>query len=254
MTFPNFSVDEKVTIVTGAGRGIGKAMAIGFAAAGAKIVLASRTVSDLEVTAEEITDISGTAIVIPTDVTQRQQVERLVEQALKEFGRIDVLLNVAGGAGNTWVVPTETMPEEHYDDLHGRNLRAVYLCNQAVGQVMIEQKKGSIVNFSSQSGTKPIPLEAVVGGFKAAVNQMTRALAVAWGPYKVRVNVIAPGITLTERVKEKLGPELIERFSQDIPSRHPAEPEDHLGPALFLASDASFHISGAIIPSDGGPQ
>ncbi|MBM3132879.1 MAG: SDR family oxidoreductase [Chloroflexi bacterium] len=254
MSLPSFSVKDKVTIVTGASRGIGNTMARGFAEAGAKVALVARTVPQLEDTAKEIRAKGGTAIVVPTDVTRRDQVNRMVETVKKEFGRIDVLLNVAGGAGDIWVDPTETMPEEHYDDLHGRNIKAVFLCNQAVGRVMIEQKKGSIVNFSSQSGTKAIALEAVVGGFKAGVNQMSRALAVAWGPYGVRVNVIAPGITLTERVKKKLGPELIQRFSQDIPSKHAAAPEDHLGLALFLASDASFHISGAIIPSDGGPQ
>ena len=119
---------------------------------------------------------------------------------------------------------------------------------------MVEQKSGSIINVSSLSGTKPVAYEAVVGGFKAAVNQMTKALALAWGPDNVRVNAIAPGITLTERVKKKLGPEFIENFSQGIPLRRPAQPEDHLGPALFLASDASAYITGMVIPSDGGPQ
>ncbi len=254
MKLPNFSVEGKIAIVTGAGRGIGKSMAKGFAEAGARVVLVSRTVSELEATAEEIRANSGTAIMVPTDLTKSDQVEQMAQQTVKEFGRIDVLLNVAGGAGDIWVVPSETMPEEHYDELHSRNLKAVFLCNQAVGRVMIDQKQGSIINFSSQSGKKPIPLEAAVGAFKAGVNQMTRALAVAWGPHNVRVNVISPGITLTERVKKKLGPERIEQFSQLIPMKRPAEPEDHLGPALFLASDASSHISGAIIPSDGGPQ
>lgn len=254
MTPPHFSVEGKVTIVTGAGRGIGKAMAKGFAQAGAKVVLVSRTVPELEATAEEIRTAAGTALVLPADVTKGDQVEQMVEKTVKEFGRIDVLLHVAGGAGDIWGVPNETMPEEHYDELHGRNLKAVFLCNQAVGRIMIRQKHGSIVNFSSQSGTKPIALEAVVGAFKAGVNQMTRALAVAWGPHNVRVNAISPGITLTERVKTKLGPDLIEKFSQTIPMKHPAEPEDHLGVALFLASDASSHMSGAILPSDGGPQ
>ncbi|MCP4624781.1 MAG: SDR family oxidoreductase [bacterium] len=254
MELPNFSVEGKVTIVTGASRGIGKTLAKGFAKAGAKVVLAARTVSELETTSEEIASEGGTALFIPTDLTKRDQVEEMVAQTMAAFSHIDVLLNVAGGAGDIWVVPNETMPEEHYDELHNRNLKAVFLCNQAVGNVMIEQKAGSIINFSSQSGIKPLPLEAVVGAFKAGVNQMSRALAAAWGPYNVRVNVISPGITLTSRVKKKLGPELIEKFSQLIPLKHPAEPEDHLGPALFLASDASSHISGAVIPSDGGPQ
>ncbi len=254
MNLPSFSVENKIVIITGASRGIGKIMAKGFAAAGAKVVLVSRTVSELNATAEEILAKNGQTLIAPTDLTESDQVRQMVDKTIKEFGRIDVLLNVAGGAGDIWVVPNETMPEAHYDELHSRNLKAVFLCNQAVGKVMIDQKQGSIINFSSQSGVKPIALEAVVGAFKAGVNQMTRALAAAWGTHNVRVNVIAPGITLTQRVKEKLGAKLIDQFSQLIPLKRPAQPEDHLGPALFLASDASAHISGAIIPSDGGPQ
>jgi len=254
MTLPSFSVEGKVTIVTGASRGIGNALARGFAEAGARVALAARTVPELESTAEDIRAKGGTAIAIPTDVTRIDQLQAMVQRTMEEWGRIDVLLNVAGGAGEIWVLPPLDMPEEHYDELHGRNYRAVFFCNQAVARVMVKQGQGSIINVSSLSGTKPIAYEAVVGGFKAAVNQMTRALALAWGPDNVRVNAIAPGITLTERVKKKMGAEFIENFSQTIPLRRPALPEDHLGPALFLASDASSYITGAVIPVDGGPQ
>lgn len=254
MSIPSFSVEGKATIVTGASRGIGNTLARGFAEAGAWVALVARTVSELEATAQEIKAKGGKAIVVPTDVTQQGQLYAMVERTVQEWGRIDVLLNVAGGAGDIWVMPALEMAEEYYEELHQRNLKSVFLCSQAVARVMVKQGKGSIVNISSLSGTKPIALEAVVGAFKAGVNQMTRALAVAWAPYNVRVNTIAPGLTLTDRVKKKLGPELIDRFSQDIPLKRVAQPEDHLGPAIFLASDASAFITGAIIPSDGGPQ
>jgi len=254
MSIPSFSVEGKATIVTGASRGIGKALARGFAEAGAFVALVARTVSELEATAQEIKARGGEAIVVPTDVTQQRQVNAMVERTVHEWGRIDVLLNVAGGAGDIWVMPALEMPQEYYEELHQRNLKSVFLCNQAVAKVMVQQGKGSIINISSLSGTKPVALEAVVGAFKAGVNQMTKALAVAWAPYNVRVNAIAPGLTLTDRVKKKLGPELIDRFSQDIPLKRAAQPEDHLGPALFLASDASAFITGVVIPSDGGPQ
>jgi NAD(P)-dependent dehydrogenase (short-subunit alcohol dehydrogenase family) len=254
MSIPSFSVEGKVTIVTGASRGIGKALARGFAEAGAWVALAARTVSELEATAQEIQAKGGKAIVVPTDVTQQGQLNAMVERTVQEWGRIDVLLNVAGGAGDIWVVPALEMAEEYYEELHQRNLKSVFLCSQAVARVMVEQRKGSIINISSLSGTKPVALEAVVGAFKAGVNQMTKALAVAWAPYNVRVNAIAPGLTLTDRVKKKLSPELIDRFSQDIPLKRAAQPEDHLGLAIFLASDASAFITGTIIPSDGGPQ
>lgn len=254
MNLPNFSVEGKVTIVTGASRGIGNALAKGFAEAGAPVVLVARTVSELEATAEEITANGGKALIVPTDVTQRDQLNKMVQKTIIEFGRIDVLLNVAGGAGDIYVMPPIQMLEEYYDELHERNYKSVFLCNQAVAKVMIEQQHGSIVNVSSLSGTKAIAMEAVVGGLKAAVNQMTKALAVSWGPYNVRVNAIAPGITLTERVKKKLGPEFIKQFTETIPLKKAAEPEDHLGPAMFLASDASAYITGIVLPSDGGPQ
>ena len=254
MSIPSFSVEGKATIVTGASRGIGNTLARGFAEAGAWVALVARTASELEATAQEIKAKGGKAIVVPTDVTQQGQLYAMVERTVQEWGRIDVLLNVAGGAGDIWVMPALEMAEEYYEELHQRNLKSVFLCSQAVARVMVKQGKGSIVNISSLSGTKPVALEAVVGAFKAGVNQMTRALAVAWAPYNVRVNTIAPGLTLTDRVKKKLGPELIDRFSQDIPLKRAAQPEDHVGPAIFLASDASAFITGAIIPSDGGPQ
>jgi len=254
MSIPSFSVEGKVTIVTGASRGIGNTLAMGFAEAGARVALVARTASELESTAEKIRSKGGTAITIPTDVTSCQQLEEMVEKTRAEFGRIDVLLNVAGGAGETWVLPPLDMPETFYDELDGRNFKGVFFCNQAVARVMVEQKSGSIINFSSLSGTKPLVFEAVVGGLKAAVNQLTKALAVAWGPDSVRVNAIAPGITLTKRVKKKLEPEFVENVSQSIPLRRLADPGDLLGPALFLASDASAYITGMIMPADGGPQ
>ncbi len=254
MQLPSFSVEGKVTIVTGASRGIGKTLAKGFAEAGALVVLVARTESQLEATAEEIREKGGRALVVPTDVTQRDQLNKMVQKTVIEFGKIDVLLNVAGGAGDVYVIPPVQMLEEDYDELHERNYKSVFLCNQAVAKVMIDQQHGSIINVSSLSGTKVVAMEAVVGGFKAAVNQMTKALAVAWGPYNIRVNAIAPGITLTDRVKKKLGPEFIEQFSEGIPLRKAAEPEDHLGPAIFLASDAASYVTGVVLPTDGGPQ
>jgi NAD(P)-dependent dehydrogenase (short-subunit alcohol dehydrogenase family) len=254
MSIPSFSVQDKVTIVTGAGRGIGKALAIGFGEAGASVALVARTVAQLEETAETIRASGGKALVVPTDVTKKDQVDRMVQTVLKQWGRIDVLLNVAGGAGDIWVLAPLEMKEVYYDELQERNLKSVFLCNQSVASVMVQHKKGSIVNISSMSGVKPVPLEAAVGAFKAGVNHLSRAFAISWGPYNVRVNVIAPGLTLTDRVQKKLTPELIDRFSKDIPLGRAAKPEDHLGLALFLASDASAFITGAVIPSDGGPQ
>ena len=254
MGIPSFSVEGKVTIVTGASRGIGNALALGFAKAGAPVALVARTVSELEETAHMIRANGGKALVAPADVTKKGQVEQMVERVLKEFGRIDVLLNVAGGAGTRQLRPPLEIAEEFWDELQDRNLKSVFLVNQAVAKVMVEQRSGSIINISSLSGTKPVAFEAAAGAAKAGVNQLTRALAIGWAPYNVRVNAIAPGLTLTARATKGLGAELVEKFSKDIPLGRAARPEDHLGPAIFLASDASAFITGVIIPSDGGPQ
>lgn len=251
---PSFSVEGKITVVTGASHGIGNALALGFAEAGAPVALVARTVSELEATALRIRGDGGRAVVTPADVTKRVQVQEMVERVVKEFGRIDVLLNVAGGAGTRQLRPPLELSEEFWDELQDRNLKSVFLVNQAVARVMVEQRSGSIINVSSLSGTKPVALEAAAGAAKAGVNQLTRALAIALAPYNVRVNAIAPGLTLTARATKGLGPELVEKFSRDIPLGRAARPEDHLGLAIFLASDASAFITGAIIPSDGGPQ
>ncbi|GAG09051.1 unnamed protein product, partial [marine sediment metagenome] len=222
--------------------------------AGASVVLAARTVSELEANAQEITAKGGKALVAPTDVTDGAQLSEMVQKTVKEFDRIDVLLNVAGGAGDRQLRPPLEISEDFWDELQDRNLKSVFLCNQAVARVMVEQRSGSIINISSMSGTKPVAYEAAAGAAKAGVNQLTRALAIAWAPYNVRVNAIAPGLTLTARATRGLGPELVEKYSKDIPLGRAAQPEDHLGPAMFLASDASAFITGIIIPSDGGPQ
>lgn len=254
MDIPSFSVEGKVVIVTGASRGIGNAMAKGFAAAGANVVLAARTVSELEETAQEIVDNGGKAVIAPTDVTQSDQLTKMVQTAVMEYGHIDVLLNVAGGAGDKQLRPPLEITEEFWDELQDRNLKSVFLCNQAVARVMVHQGKGSIINFSSLSGTKPVALECAAGAAKAGVNQLTRALSIAWAPYNVRVNAIAPGLTMTPRATKGLGQEFVEQYSKVIPLGRPAEMEDHLGPAIFLASDASAYVTGAVLPTDGGPQ
>jgi gluconate 5-dehydrogenase len=254
MTVPDFSVAGKVAVVTGASRGIGNTLALGFAEAGATVALVARTVSELEETADSISARGGRALVVPADVTAGAQVEAMVRKVVEEFSRIDVLLNVAGGAGTRQLRPPLEIPEDFWDELQDRNLKSVFLVNQAVARVMVEQRSGSIINISSLSGTKPVALECAAGAAKAGVNQLTRAFAIAWAPYNVRVNAIAPGLTLTPRATKGLGPEFVEQYSKTIPLQRAARPEDHLGPAMFLASDASAYITGAVIPSDGGPQ
>lgn len=253
MSIPNSSVEGKVAIVTGGSRGIGRTLAVGFAEAGACVALAARGVAELKAATQEITAQGGKALAVPTDVTNSTQVSEMVERAAKEFGRIDVLVNCAGGAGRTPMIPLLDMSEEAWDAILALNLKGVYLCCRAVGRVMVEQKSGSIINFSSGSATRPVVGQTHYCAAKAGVNHFTRVLAAEWGCYNVRVNAISPGLTATRSTQEGLGP-LYEKYAKAIPLGRAGQPEDMLGVALLLASEASAHISGVIIPVGGGPE
>jgi len=251
MIVPDFSVEGKVVIVTGASRGIGNTLARGFAEAGAAVALAARKVSELESTAEDIRAQGGTALVVPTDVTNDAQITQMIQKTVQELGRIDVLINNVGARQSK---PPLEVTEDLFTKLIDRNLKSVHLCSQAAARVMIEQRSGSIINISAMSGVRPVAQESHAGAAKAAVNHLTRVLAAAWAPYNVRVNAIAPSLTLTAQAEAGLGPELIAKYTKDIPLGRAARPEDYLGVTIFLASEASSFITGVVIPVDGGPR
>ena len=251
MGTPELSLEGKVAIITGSSGGIGNTLALGFAEAGASVVLVARTAADLEAAADQIGAKGGKALAVPADVTDSARVSEMVARAVKEFGRIDVLVNCAGGAN---YVPLLDMSDEVWDETLALNIKGVYLCSRAAGRVMVEQKSGSIVNFSSAVATAAVANMVHYSAAKAAVNQFTRVLAAEWGPYNVRVNAISPGLTDTRHTREVMGPDLFELYAKAVPLGRAGQPEDILGIAIFLASDASSYISGAIIPVSGGPQ
>ena len=251
MDLPVFSVKSKVVIITGSSKGIGRTLALGFARAGASVVLVARTVSDLETVAREIKAQGGKCLTVPTDVTKSEQVSRMVKKTVSEFGRIDVLINCAGG-GN--YVSLLDMSEQAWDDMVDYNLKSVYLCCRAAGEVMVAQKSGIIINFSSGAAVRPMPNMISYCAAKAAVDQFTRALAAEWGPFQVRVNAIMPGLTNTQHNVEVMGAALIEHYAKAVPLGRIGQPEDMLGLAIFLASEASSFITGDVIPVSGGPQ
>jgi len=253
MSLSLFDLSTKIAIVTGSGQGIGKAIAKGMAAAGARVVVAARTSADIEATASEIQKAGGVAFPVPTDVTDSSQLENLVTQTINKFGRIDVLVNNAGGVIK--VEPARTMSKELWEDHFSLNLTSVFMLSQLVGNIMIKQKKGSIINISSIVAEKPQPGRAAYSASKAAVTNLTIQLAIEWGRYNVRVNAIHPGFIATAKVEtmySKLPPEDRTQAIEFIPMKRLGFPEDIVGPAIFLASDASAYVNGAIIKVDGG--
>ena len=248
------SVEGKVAIITGGSQGIGNGLAKGFAKAGASVVLAARGAELLEVAVREIESDGGIAMAVPADVKESSQVSRLVERTVETFGRIDVLINCAGGAGGDRFIPLLDMEEDAWDRVVDLNLKAVYLCCRAAGRVMVAQKSGSIINISSGAANLPLAGMTHYGAAKIGVNLFTKSLAMEWGPHNVRVNAISPGMTDTPGERKHMPSETMDLYTKMIPLGRIGQPEDMLGAALFLASEASDFITGAIIPVSGGPQ
>jgi len=247
MNLQQFSLENRVAIVTGAGQGIGKAAAVGLADAGAHVVIAARTSSDIENVASEIEQRGRKALALPTDVNLRDQVNSLVAKTVKEFGRIDILVNNAGG---TTEIPTMEMSETDWDANLSLNLKSVFLCSQAAGRVMMSQNKGSIINISSMHGLRANFANAAYGAAKAGVINLTKTMAAGLAKYNVRVNAIAPGYVVTRPVFKGFAarPDVIKQ----IPLSRLANPEDIVGAVIYLASDASLYVTGATIVIDGG--
>lgn len=247
MSLDMFSLKDKVAIVTGAGRGIGKAIALGLSAAGANLVVAARTTEQVEATAAEINDKGGKAIAVTADVRYKDKVERVISEATAKFGRIDILVNNAGGM---FAVPTMEMRENQWDVTIAENLRSVFLCSQAAGKVMMSQKKGAIVNIASIVGIVAQPLNAAYAAAKAGVINLTKTMATDLAPYGIRVNGIAPGLIITPGTEwlydQPTG------MAGDIPLARGGRPEDIVGGVIYLASDASLYVTGQTIVVDGG--
>ena len=254
MIYPKFSVEGKVAVITGSSQGIGKALARGFGRAGASVALVARSVDRLNVTAREIESEDGKALAVPTDVTDGFQVSQMVEKVMAEFGRIDVLINCAGGSAGDRFIPLLDMEETSWDRVLDRNLRSVYLCCRAVGRILVDQRKGSVINISSGAAVNPTATLAHYCAAKSGVNQLSKVLALEWAPHNVRVNVISPGMTDTAGEREHMPLEMMEKYTRMIPLGRIGQPEDILGTALFMASEASAFITGVIVPVSGGPQ
>lgn len=251
MFLERYRLDGKVAVITGGSRGIGRAIALGFAEAGADIVVASRKLPDLEVVAAEISSQGRRSLAVATHAGRKQDIENLVKRTMDEFGRIDILVNDAGtNPAYGWLVDVE---EGAWDATMGVNLKGYFLLSQAVAKIMIEQKGGCILNLGSVASFQPSEMMGVYSISKAGVVSLTQALALELGKYGIRVNAIAPGTTRTDMTRtlfEDRG--FVEARAARTPLGSLGEPEDMVGAAIFLASDASRHVTGQTIVIDGG--
>jgi NAD(P)-dependent dehydrogenase (short-subunit alcohol dehydrogenase family) len=245
MTIPDFSLDGKVALVTGGKRGIGKAIALTFAEAGADVVVCGRTLPDLEIVAEKIKGLGRRSLAVKTDVSSKSDVESLVDLVIKEFGTIDVLVNNAVVyAGGTLV----DLPEEDWDNTLDIGLKGYYLCSQAVARVMMQKKKGSIINMASTAGIRPTGRQGAYSVIKAAGIMLTKLLAAELAEYDIRVNALAPTVVKTELTNT----DLLKGFMAQLPLGRLTEVEELAAAALFLASDAASYVSGHTLIVDGG--
>lgn len=246
------SMEGKVALVTGASRGIGKAIAMTFADAGADLAIASRKQADLDAVADEIRGRFGRRVLpVAAHVRETQDLRNLFEKVVQEFGRIDILVNNA--ATNPGMGLLIDMDEKMYDQIMNTNLKGYTVLSQLVGKLMKEQGGGAIVNISSVGGVTP---DAGLGLYcisKAGIIMLTRAMAVELGEFNIRVNAIAPGVVQT-RFSQALwsNEQLMSQEMKHTPLRRIAQPEEVARVALFLASDASAYITGQTIVMDGG--
>ncbi len=249
---PNiFDLTGRKAIVTGAGRGLGRAIAAGLAQFGADVAIVSRTRAQLDETAAEIGNSGREALVFPADVSKKSDVESVVRQVVEKWGRLDILVN---NAGVDAAQPSLDYKEEDWDFVIDVNLKGYFLLAQAAGRVMIGQRSGSIVNNSSICGEVAIKNIVAYNASKGGVNMLSRTLAVEWAPYNVRVNAFSPAYM--EVVMPGAAREHDEKKEQSIRDLTPlgrrGRPAELVGPVVFLASDASSYVTGEILMVDGG--
>jgi NAD(P)-dependent dehydrogenase (short-subunit alcohol dehydrogenase family) len=248
--FPEFDLSGKVAVVTGAGRGMGRYMALDLARYGADVVLCSRTLAELEQVAGEVEALGRKALVVPTDVGRIAEIERMTATAVERFGRIDILVNNAGMNVPQWA---EEVTEEAWDRIMNINVKGVFFCAQTVGKVMIHQKKGKIINISSQAGSVGLIKRSAYGSSKGAINQLTRVLALEWGKHNICVNALAPTFVETPMTRPMLEEKSFRDYVMgNILLGRLCKPEDLTGGLIYLASNASDMVTGHILHIDGG--
>jgi dehydrogenase/reductase SDR family protein 4 len=246
----NISLKGKVALITGASRGIGRAIALEMAGAGADIVLVSRKQADLEKVAAEIRAAGRRALPLAAHMGRMEDIGNMVNKAKQEFGRIDILVNNA--ATNPTMDPAIDVSERAWDSIMNLNVKGLFFLSQAAARIMREHGGGCIINISSAAGVTPdiLPVYSVS---KASVIMVTKVIAKEWAQYGIRVNTISPGETKTQFSEALWGnPEICKHILEMTPLKRIAEPEEMAGAAVFLASDKASFITGQNLIVDGG--
>lgn len=250
MILDKFSLKGKVGIVTGASRGIGRGIAMGLAEAGADLVLVGRVPETIERVAKEVEGVGRKALAVVGDTSKEEDVRRVVDETLKAFGKVDILVNAAGVTSRA---AAEDFPAAEWDRIMGVNLRGAYLMSVAVGREMIKQRSGKVIHIASIGSYIGIPNASAYVASKGGVSQYTKNLAVEWAKYNIQVNAIAPGYIETDMTRPlKQNPERNEWVLMRTPAKRWGQPEDLAGAAVFLASAASDFVTGHILDVDGG--
>lgn len=264
-----YRVDGKVAIITGAGQGIGKAIALTLAEAGADIVGVDCNAEQIEQTVKDIHKLGYKALALVTDVTQEDQVKSVIEQTISKFGRIDILCNNAGtlvtkpvayipgaklpgweSTGGNWNKP---LTQQDWHRIIDTNLTSAFLFAQAVGPYMMKQKRGKVINISATDYDEGLPYLSAYEVSKAGLSSFTRCLASEWGQFNINVNAIAPGVIVTDMTAQFIDdPEMRKAIIDTVPLKRLGESREVALLALFLAAEASSYMTGQTYIIDGG--
>ena len=240
----------KVAIITGGGRGIGRAIALELARCGAELVLASRTEEELTGVVNDIEAAGGKAVAQVTDLMSSDQIDALINKAMNTYGRIDIVIN---NAARSFMRPLMDLREDGWDKIFGVNCKAVFLLSRAAAKLMAENGGGHVINISTIGAVRGGAGMAAYHSSKAALNMMTKCMAVEWAPLNINVNAVGPGLTKTAFSQPLWeNPEVEQMVAAKIPKGRLGEPEDIVGAVLFLCSEDSRYITGQTLYVDGG--
>jgi NAD(P)-dependent dehydrogenase (short-subunit alcohol dehydrogenase family) len=245
-----FDLTDKIALITGGSRGIGKQIVKTYAAQGAAVIIASRNVEDCHKVAQEVTQEGGKAMAIRCDMANLDDIANMFKQIVDTFGKLDILVN---NAGVSITKPSIEITKEDWDTMFDINIKGLFFSCQEAAKIMIEQGKGKIINVSSIGGIKTFKRIAPYGASKAAVIHLTKSLASEWARHGIFVNGIAPGLISTDINTEEIADEkLLQKMLKMIPLRHLGQPSDIATMALYLGCDASNFMTGQTISIDGG--